>query len=210
MPTGYTAYILDDEVTTGKDFLKLCTRAFGVAINQRDEPLNVSTNERQEMNNHYRNRMNEAITNLKNIFEMDYDQMTFTMTQEHYEKAKRAKETVRRLEDENIKLIKVKDEVKKWQPPSEEHKDLKKFALEQIDMSMNSDGLVDAYIKDMNKVLDTSQEAVLKWYDEKLEDAMDELNNAYKWYKEEYKRVDSRNQWMKDFLDSLNDSENDH
>ena len=205
MPTGYTAYILDDEVTTGKDFLKLCTRAFGVAINQRDEPLNVPTNERQEMNNHYRNRMNEAITNLKNIFEMNYDQMTFAMTQEHYEKVKRAKETVRRLEDENIKLIKVKDDVEKWQPPTEEHKGLKKFALEQIDMSMNSDSLVDVYIEDMNKVLDTSKEAVLEWYDEKLEDAMDELNNAYKWYKEEYKRIDSRNQWMKDFLDSLED-----
>lgn len=205
MPTGYTAYILDDEVTTGKDFLKLCTRAFGVAINQRDEPLNVPTNERQEMNNHYRNRMNEAITNLKNIFEMNYDQMTFAMTQEHHEKVKRAKETVRRLEDENIKLIKVKDEVEKWKPPTEEHQDLKKFALEQIGMSMNSDGLVDAYIEDMNKVLDTSQESVLEWYDEKLEDAMSELNNAYKWYKEEYKRVDSRNKWMKDFLDSLED-----
>lgn len=205
MPTGYTAYILDDEVTTGKDFLKLCTRAFGVAINQRDEPLNVPTNERQEMNNHYRNRMSEAITNLNNIFEMNYDQMTFAMTQEHHEKVKHATETVRRLEDENIKLIKVKDEVEKWKPPTEEHQNLKKFALEQIDMSMNSDGLVDAYIEDMNKVLDTSQESVLEWYDEKLEDAMSELNNAYKWYKEEYKRIDSRNQWMKEFLDSLED-----
>ena len=205
MPTGYTAYILDDEVTTGKDFLKLCTRAFGVAINQRDEPLNVPTNEKQEVNNYYRNRMSEAITNLNNIFEMNYDQMTFAMTQEHHEKVKHATETVRRLEDENIKLIKVKDEVEKWKPPTEEHQNLKKFALEQIDMSMNSDGLVDAYIEDMNKVLDTSQEAVLEWYDEKLEDAIDELNNAYKWYKEEYKRIDSRNQWMKEFLDSLED-----
>lgn len=29
MPTGYTAYIKDGEITSGKEFLKLCTRAFG-------------------------------------------------------------------------------------------------------------------------------------------------------------------------------------
>ena len=39
MPTGYTSYIQDGDITTGKDFLKLCLRNFGVAINMRDEPL---------------------------------------------------------------------------------------------------------------------------------------------------------------------------
>ena len=43
MPTGYTAYIEDGDITTGKDFLKLCTRAFGVAIDQKDDPLSVPT-----------------------------------------------------------------------------------------------------------------------------------------------------------------------
>ena len=36
MPTGYTAYIEDGDITTGKEFLKLCTRAFGVAIDQKE------------------------------------------------------------------------------------------------------------------------------------------------------------------------------
>ena len=43
MPTGYTAYIEDGDITTGKDFLMLCSRAFGVAIDVRDEPLSVPT-----------------------------------------------------------------------------------------------------------------------------------------------------------------------
>ena len=41
MPTGYTAYIEDGSITTGKEFLKLCSRAFGVAIDIKDEPLSV-------------------------------------------------------------------------------------------------------------------------------------------------------------------------
>ena len=43
MPTGYTAYIENGDITTGKEFLKLCTRAFGVAIDQKDDPLSVPT-----------------------------------------------------------------------------------------------------------------------------------------------------------------------
>ena len=43
MPTGYTCYIEDGDIKTGKDFLMLCTRAFGIALDVRDEPLSVPT-----------------------------------------------------------------------------------------------------------------------------------------------------------------------
>ena len=32
MPTGYTAFIEDGDITTGKEFLLLCLRNFGIAI----------------------------------------------------------------------------------------------------------------------------------------------------------------------------------
>ena len=34
--TGYTAQIENGNITTGKDFLKLCTRAFGIAMDMRE------------------------------------------------------------------------------------------------------------------------------------------------------------------------------
>lgn len=43
MPTGYTAFIEDGDITTGKEFLLLCLRNFGIAIDVRDEPLTVPT-----------------------------------------------------------------------------------------------------------------------------------------------------------------------
>lgn len=43
MPTGYTAQIEDRRITNAKDFLLLCTRAFGVAIDIKDEPLSTPT-----------------------------------------------------------------------------------------------------------------------------------------------------------------------
>lgn len=43
MPTGYTSYIYDGKITNGSDFLKLCTRAFGIAVDIKDENLSVAT-----------------------------------------------------------------------------------------------------------------------------------------------------------------------
>lgn len=34
--TGYTAQIENGNITTGKDFLKLCTRTFGIAMDMRE------------------------------------------------------------------------------------------------------------------------------------------------------------------------------
>ena len=56
MPTGYTAYIEDGDITTGKEFLKLCTRAFGIAIDLKDEPLSVPTPTHFEPNTYYKER----------------------------------------------------------------------------------------------------------------------------------------------------------
>ena len=57
MPTGYTAGIEDGTITTGKDFLKLCTRAFGIAMDLRDEPLSVPTPAKFEPDTYYRDRV---------------------------------------------------------------------------------------------------------------------------------------------------------
>ena len=54
MPTGYTAYIEDGDITTGKEFLKLCTRAFGIAIDLKDEPLSVPTKTHYEPSPYYK------------------------------------------------------------------------------------------------------------------------------------------------------------
>ena len=54
MPTGYTAYIKDGDITTGKDFLKLCLRNFGVAIDMRDEPLSKPVPTQFEPNPYYK------------------------------------------------------------------------------------------------------------------------------------------------------------
>lgn len=64
MPTGYTAFIEDGTITTGKEFLKLCSRAFGIAMDVRDEPLSVPTPSHFEINQYYINQYQRAVEKL--------------------------------------------------------------------------------------------------------------------------------------------------
>lgn len=70
MPTGYTAYIEDGDITTGKDFLMLCSRAFGVAIDVRDEPLSVPTPTHFEPNPYYQKRYEDSVKELQVVKNM--------------------------------------------------------------------------------------------------------------------------------------------
>lgn len=96
----------------------------------------------------------------------------------------------------------MREEVEKWIPPTSEHENLKKFCLEQIDMSLNT-SLYEWYEKDINKELDTSDDTIKKYIDILRDNADEKLKRAYKNWQEELRRVEEKNLWMKQFLDSL-------
>ena len=113
-----------------------------------------------------------------------------------------AKRCLKDYKDEDKKYLKVREEVEKWIPPTPEHENLKKFCLDQIDMSLNI-SLYKWCEKDINKELDTSDDAIRKYIDD-LKDQKDmQVNRAYEKYQAELKRVEEKNLWMKQFLNSL-------
>lgn len=114
----------------------------------------------------------------------------------------RAEKILEEYKDEDKRYLKVREEVGKWIPPTPEHENLKKFCLEQIDMSLNT-GLYEWYEKDINKELDTSDDTVRKYIDNLKDYADEKLKRAYKNWQEELRRVEEKNLWMKQFLDSL-------
>ena len=73
MPTGYTAYIEDGDITTGKEFLKLCTRAFGIAIDLKDEPLSVPTPTHFEPDTYYKERYEKALEDFDEANNLTFD-----------------------------------------------------------------------------------------------------------------------------------------
>lgn len=207
MPTGYTAYIEDGEITTGKEFLKLCIRAFGVAIDQKDESLSCPAYVKIEPDNYYEKRYNEAIDKLKLAKDMTFDEALQQMREYYSERISNYKHYVEKEIEKNNKYQKIRDEIEEWIPPTKDHNGIKEFALNQIDMCMTKQKYIDEYIELSKEVLDDSKEAVEKYHTEYINDCQKELDRAYKSYQNELKQVAERNEFMQKFLDSIGSDE---
>lgn len=202
MPTGYTSYIKDGKITTGKEFLKLCTRAFGIAIDLKDKSLDVPTPEYFKPDPYYENRYKESLKSRDKIYHMTFEEAKEDMISKFNSNKESAERCLRDYKNEDEKYLKVRKEVEKWIPPTPEHENLKKFCLEQIDMSLNT-SLYKWCEDDINKKLDTSDDAVKNYIADLKDSENKKVKRAYEHWQAELKRMDERNQWMKQFLNSL-------
>ena len=165
---------------------------------------------------HYQNQFQLSLS-LIHITKKDYEetveirnkyrQMAFEEAKkELIEKYKKDVESTRKSLDKYIaedeRYMKVRDEIEKWIPPTSEHENVKKFALNQIDISLNTD-IREYCNKELNKDLDISDEAVYSYMNEINEFYENDVARAYKRWQEELKRTADKNMWMKQFLDSL-------
>ena len=204
MPTGYTSYIKDGKITSGKEFLKLCTRAFGIAVDLKDESLDVPTPNHFEPHPYYEKAYKDSLVSREKAYSKTLEEVKEDIISKYNDNKGMAEKILEKYKDEDKKYLKVRKEVEKWIPPTPEHENLKKFCLEQIDMSLNT-SLYEWCEEDINKELDTSDDTVRKYIDNLKDYADEKLKRAYKNWQEELRRVEEKNLWMKQFLDSLDD-----
>ena len=202
MPTGYTAYIKDGDITTGKDFLKLCLRNFGVAINMRDEPLSKPVTIQFEPNPYYKKDYEETVEIRNKYRQMTFEEAKKELIEKHKKDIESTRKSLDKYIAEDERYMKVRDEIEKWIPPTSEHENVKKFALNQIDISLNTD-IREYCNKELSKDLDVSDEAVYSYMNDINELYENDVARAYKRWQEELKRTADKNMWMKQFLDSL-------
>lgn len=207
MPTGYTAYIEDGSITTGKEFLKLCTRAFGIAVEIRDEPLSVPTPTQFSPNAFYRNKYERAVAELDVARSMTIDTARAEMRARHEQDVARAREFVEKYTAINERYAGVREQVEAWLPPTEAHTGIKKFALEQIDMCVTDDKYLDEYRKRANAVLDDSDEAVAAYIQEQIAFCEESAQRAKAAWEEEQNRAKEKSDFMSQFISSLENME---
>lgn len=207
MPTGYTAYIEDGDITTGKEFLKLCTRAFGIAIDQKDDPLSVPTKTKFEPSQYYIDAYNEACAKLRDAKSVSFNDAKLRLKSKYHKKIEDYKKLAEKYSDLRNKYLKVRQEVEAWTPPTPEHDGLKKFALEQIDMCIPSVESINAFTNKSKEPLDLSDEAIAKF----IEDNISQCESSVGYYKkamnDEYRMAQEKQEWMYKFLESLENME---
>lgn len=203
MPTGYTSYIEDGDITTGKEFLKLCTRAFGIAIELKDEPLSVPTPTHFEPDLYYKSRYERALQNLDKAKKITFEEAKNKMKLSYEKRISDYKSFAENAISLSRKYEKVRKEVEDWIPPTDNHKNLKKFALDQIDMSITNQGYIDEYLEISKEEFDSSDEAVYKYIEENINFCSKEVDMAYKAWQEELQRTKEKNEWITKFYESL-------
>ena len=211
MPTGYTQQIIDGTVKTPKEFLHLCLRNFGVCISLRDEPLNPQGDYTESIKKWYQDSigyLNKALENAKkeyarisNLSDDDLYEMyvkKFTDDRNYYQK--RTDEAKK----QNAKYQSFYDAIENWDC-SEEFSNIKKFALDQIDDSKEPE---DFYKDVLTKKILTKKEFIsaskyeykedllksaeqdVNYKQERLDDAIKNMNDALAFYERFKKEIE--------------------
>ena len=200
MPTGYTQQIIDGKIKTPKEFLHLCLRNFGICISMRDEPLNPQGDYTEYIKKYYQDTigyLNKALENTKkeyarisNLSDDDLYEMyvkKFSDNRNYYQ------ERTDKIKKQNAEYQSFYDVIKNWDC-SEEFSNIKKFALDQIDISKEAE---DFYKDELTKKMLTKKEFIS---DGKYEYKEDLLKNAEQDVNYNQERLDSITKNMNDAL----------
>jgi len=194
MPTGYTATIADG--ITFEQFVMRCARAMGACMSMRDEPMGKPIPERFEPSEYYARSLAESRVKLEQYLAMsvsDSDEQyeaSFQQDSEQYEK---------RVADKNALRDKYRamlESVKCWTPPTDEHAPFKKFMIEQLSMSMDSD---------CSTEYDTPPERVTpaEWLVATIKRVRENVVYLDREYRKGVERTESGNQWLASLRKSL-------
>lgn len=206
--TGYTAQIENGNITTGKDFFKALYKGFRYCYGYEGKPLSVPTPTQFEPDPYYKQKYDKAVEVRNKWKQMTFDEAKQKIIEKYNTEITQAKKSLENYKLEDEKYKKVRNEIVKWNPPTDEHKALKNFALEQIDLSMNT--YIYNYLeRDLNKELDISDNAVWKYINDMNASCEKNVGEAYEQWQEELKRTDEKNTWMQQFLESLDSLEHD-
>ena len=200
MTTGYTQQIIDGTVKTPKEFLHLCLRNFGICVSMRNESFNIQGDYTEYIRKYYQDTigyLNKALENAKkeyarisNLSDDDLYEMyvkKFTDNRNYYQ------ERTDKIKKQNAEYQSFYDAIKNWDC-SEEFSNIKKFALDQIDISKEAE---DFYKDELTKKMLTKKEFIS---DGKYEYKEDLLKNAEQDVNYNQERLDSITKNMNDAL----------
>lgn len=189
MANAYTHKVRDGKTTELRDFILLCaTSLFG---GREDLPL-----ESREPSTYHRDRLSSCRRELS-IAQARSDEEWVRLTDKFNREEKERK--TRALEEKNLvreRYIVMLQKVDAWEPPSENHVDLKEFMRRQLRSSIEHDAPFSTAPSDPPYTMEVYKTDTLRWLKEDIE------QHEKRWL-EECEVVKQDNQWVRDLLESL-------
>lgn len=196
MATGYTIYIENGKITNGKDFLLLCA--------QKDDFITCPIRKYKKDN------YEDAKRSLEKVTEISLDEAKKRMKIEYDNNIYYAMNSLEKLKAKNARYRKIRNEIERWIPPNEECFSIKKFALEQIDISDYLSEDIERCQQIINTPFDNSDEAAIKYIQKLINVRKNNMERVKKQYEDEIRRIERRKQFVNDFVESLKQIEEEN
>lgn len=195
MASGYTQSILDG--ANFKTFALECARAFGALITMRDDPHGTPIpDEIVPSTDYYDKSLVQDKQALRELKKMKPDQ--WNIKADEHNRQQRKYWEKRRLECAEIraKYEAILAQVKKWKPPTKDHKEIKKFMIDQITKSIDWD------CSDKRDKKPTPIDGET-WYNNQMESVLHSLQYHKKERAAEIKRAKERTKWIRAYKQSI-------
>jgi len=195
MPTGYTHKIYDGKEVKFEEFLLSCAKNFGANYRMRDMPLGSPIVEYEADVQFYENRVKEDQEALKKLESRNLEQIQQQLDESHANMIKGYEENVKEKMELKQRYEAILNKVKEWAPPTEDHENLKTFAISQLEASINYDCLIydkpeKLESKEYIEIKKSSLEQSIKYNQDRIKD--------------EYEKVAAANKWNRDLINSFN------
>lgn len=140
MPTGYTAKLCDGDQSF-EDFVLSCARAFGPLTFMREDPVDARIPDEVDSQISYYEKAIKGISeDLAHAIAMSPEEAEAGAAAEYEVLLKQFHQSVEKNRLVAARLATMRQKVFAWFPPSPDHENLKKFMLEQLQVTESHEG----------------------------------------------------------------------
>jgi len=193
MPTGYTADIRDYSF---KEFVLNCSRAFGALVDIKEEPNTKIPVAFKPKTSFYKDHLLEAKTESDNLLSLTNREIDELYKEEYSKECFKYNKAKKDRKELNLSYEIMLNKVKCWTEPTKDHKELKAFMENQLEISIDSDCSTE-YLAKPVKI--SSKE----WLRDKIKTLNEDIHYYNKSIKKEIEITDKRNLWLKQLRESL-------
>jgi hypothetical protein len=198
MPTGYTADVVDGNVTDFPTFALRCARAFGALIELRDERLDAPIPDEFKPSMYHADALERARGELEALRLLTEDERRIAADAEYEAELQRRRESEARTVVVRERLNAMLAEVEAWEPPTLEHFELKRFMQQQLTETLKWDG------RGLYHDVPLERQTPHEWYEAQRIKLERDIVYHTEHHAKELERVRDRNAWVKALRDSLN------
>ena len=200
MPTDYTADIKDG--ISFKEFVLNCSRAFGALTHLRDTP-NAEIPDEIEPSDYHKEQLAKKRSELKEINQMEDEDILEEWEQMKEDAIERAKRKIKEDKELKKKYQDMLEKVKAWEPPTEDHQNLKDFMINQIEKSIEFDDMLDYYEEQLEEWLGKEEPSAYSYRQRKIESTQEDIEYHKEKWEQEKKRAKDKTEWVRELKKSV-------